>query len=199
MAGGRCPAVRSPVLLRQTFPGRRKRSRKKTQPLRDSRTKSSSAGCSERFDFLSGWLTLAVVLIILAGTLYPFHFSLEVTASQRVGFFLFWFEMAGKHWPGWILNVLLFLPFGFALTWWARVRGWKKLSSAIAIGLAGFLFSYAVEFLQLFVVKRDSSWDDVVMNTAGALIGRFLCRRWGAVLLRSAETVFVDLIAIFER
>lgn len=166
-----------------------------TGTLTASRTKSTSPSCSARLDFLAGWLTLAVVLIILAGTLFPFHFSVEKTASHRVGFFLFWFMPVQKDWAGWLLNVVLFLPFGFVLAWWARVQGWKWLSRPLAIGAAAFLFSYVVEFLQLFVVRRGSSWDDVVMNTAGALIGWVLCERWGARLLRSAEAA----VAVFER
>ena len=74
-----------------------------------------SSSFSERLDSLSGWLTLAVVLIVLAGTLFPFHFSLEGTASRRVGFFLFWFAPVQKDWAGWLLNLVMFLPFGFAL------------------------------------------------------------------------------------
>jgi hypothetical protein len=160
---------------------------------------SSSPAFSERLDFLAGWLTLAVALIIFVGTLFPFHFSLAETAAHRVGFFLFWFTPVQKSWGGWLLNVALFLPFGFGLAWWARVRGWRWLSGPVAIGAAGFLFSYTVEFLQLFVMWRSSSWDDVVMNTAGALLGGLLCERWGVPLLRSAEAVFAGFIAIFER
>lgn len=163
--------------------------------MTDSSIKSTSPAPSERLDFLAGWLTLAIVLIILAGTLFPFHF----TVKHRVGFFLFWFTPVQKGWAGWLLNIALFLPFGFGLAWWARARGWQWLSRPMALGAASFLFSYTVEFLQLFVVRRGSSWDDVVMNTAGALLGGLLCEHWGAWLLRSAEAAFADLITIFER
>jgi glycopeptide antibiotics resistance protein len=157
------------------------------------------ASSSERLDPLAGWLTLAVVLIILAGTLFPYRFSLEATASRRVGFFLFWFKPPHKNWPGWLLNLVMFLPFGFALAWWTRVRQWRWLAGPVAIGAAGFLFSYTVEFLQLFVVQRDSSWDDVMLNTAGALVGWLLFRRLGARLLRSAEGKLAGSIASPER
>jgi glycopeptide antibiotics resistance protein len=157
------------------------------------------ASSSERLNILAGWLTLAVVLIILAGTLFPFRFSVEETAPHRVGFFLFWFAPVQKDWTGWLLNLALFLPFGFGLAWWARVRGWKWLSGPVAVGAAGFLLSYAVEFLQLFVMWRSSSWDDVLMNTAGALAGRLLFERWGAGVLRSAEAIFTGFIATIER
>lgn len=167
--------------------------------MTDFSTQKRSPSLSERLDFLAGWLTLAVVLIIFAGTLFPFHFSLAKTAANRVGFFLFWLAPVQKSWGGWLLNVVLFLPFGFGLAWWARVKGWGWLSRPMAIGAAAFLLSYAVEFLQLFVVRRGSSWDDVVMNTAGALLGRLLCERWGVRLLRSAEAAFAGFIAIFER
>jgi glycopeptide antibiotics resistance protein len=163
------------------------------------RKERPSAVSSERLDYLAGWLMLGVVLIILACTLFPFHLSIEETATRRMGFFLSWFEPLEKGWHGWILNVLLFLPFGFAVAWWARVRRWRWLSRPLAVGAAGFLFSYAVEFLQLFVVWRNSSWDDVVLNTAGALVGRLLFERWGTHLLRTTEEAFSDLTEILER
>lgn len=162
-------------------------------------TESTSPALAERLDSLAGWLTLSVVLVILAATLFPFHFSPGANATRRVGLFLFWFTPVQKGWAGWLLNIALFLPFGFGFAWWARVRGWQWLSRPIAVGAAGFFFSYAVEFLQLFVVRRSSSWDDVVMNTAGSLLGGLLCERWGAWLLRSAEAAFADLVAILER
>jgi glycopeptide antibiotics resistance protein len=154
---------------------------------------------SERLDSHAGWLFLAVVLVILAGTLFPYRFSIEETASHRVGFFLFWFIPLQKGWAGWLLNLTMFLPFGFGLAWWARVKGWRLISRPLAIGAAGFLFSYLVEFLQLFVMWRGSSWDDVLLNTAGAVVGWLLFERWGAGLRRSAEAVVTGFITIFER
>lgn len=160
--------------------------------MRVPKSRPSSIGV-HRF---AGWFTLGIVLIILAGTLFPFHFSVEATASRRAGFFLFWFAPVQKRWLGWLLNVAMFLPFGFGLTWWARTRERQRLSSPLALALAGFLFSYSVEFLQLFVVTRDSSWDDVLMNTAGALVGWFIYERWGARLLLSAKTMILNVIEV---
>ncbi|MDE3137534.1 MAG: hypothetical protein KGL59_13235, partial [Acidobacteriota bacterium] len=67
------------------------------------RMEKQRASPSEQLDFLAGWLTLAIILIILAGTRFPCHFSIEETATRRVGFFLFWFEPMQKNWLDWIL------------------------------------------------------------------------------------------------
>ena len=111
---------------------------------------------------------------------------MDEAASPRVGFFLFWFLPVQKAWVGWLLNVLLFLPFGFVLAWWSRVRGWNWLSRPLAISAAGFLFSYVVEFLQLFVVRRGSSGDRVLLEPVRALI-RWAPGQCGGGRLRRAR------------
>ena len=170
-----------------------------TKPLTDFPDKNPSKTRSEGIHSLAGWLTLTAILVIFGATLFPFDFSVSETASRRVGFFLFWLAPVAKNWVGWLLNIILFLPFGFGLTWWARVRGRRLFSGWISVGVAGVIFSYTVEFLQLFVPGRNSSWDDVVMNTAGAVAGFLLFERWGAWLLSLVESALTDLSASFER
>src|SRR3989441_1992834 len=62
-----------------------------------------------------------------------------------------------------VINVILFVPFGAALS----VTG-TRLSR---VCLVAALFSGAIELTQLFVPGRDSSLSDVLSNTTGAAVG----------------------------
>ena len=69
-----------------------------------------------------------------------------------------------------ILNVILFIPFGFLST-----IVFKRIQSKWIYGVAvGFAFTAIIEFLQSFT-GRLVQIDDIVMNTLGAYIGYMLC------------------------
>jgi len=69
-----------------------------------------------------------------------------------------------------VLNVILFLPFGFLLpVIWARFR--KLLPTA----LAGFLFSLVIELCQLFTY-RATDINDLIGNTLGTVLGFLLAK-----------------------
>lgn len=109
---------------------------------------------------------LVVVLVATAGSpvdggVHPWLVR-AIAAGQRLGA------------PGWLgydaveftANVLFFVPFGFfvlllfgARAWWAGMLG-------------GFVVSCAIETVQaVFLPARFASVDDVVANTAGAVLG----------------------------
>ena len=64
-----------------------------------------------------------------------------------------------------ILNVILFVPFGFFLP-----LLYKKYRSMKTVALTGFLFSLAVEFVQMFN-WGSSDVNDLMTNTAGVCVG----------------------------
>jgi len=74
-----------------------------------------------------------------------------------------------------LLNILLFVPFGFGLPFAATVR----MKQAV---LAGALFSIGIELLQLFtgvvsgITFRVADVNDVLFNTLGATVGYALFR-----------------------
>src|SRR4030095_1541587 len=79
-------------------------------------------------------------------------------------------------------HFLLFMPFGvlgmFAVhpshrSRRAGVAAGRTLAAVILITLLGALVSVSVEVLQLFTTERTSSLNDVMTNTAGALLGGF--------------------------
>jgi hypothetical protein len=66
-----------------------------------------------------------------------------------------------------VLNILLFIPFGFGL----RLAGWPWRR----VAAAAFVLSFTVETLQYFVITgRDASLGDVVSNSTGGVLGAAL-------------------------
>lgn len=153
----------------------------------------------EEAGWLAGTLTLIALAIIFCATLYPFNFSAQMTETRRMGFFLFWLTPVAKSWVGWGLNVLFFMPFGCVLAWWLWTRNWSPRARGIAAFLTGCLLSYSVEFLQLYVPSRDSSWDDVLMNTLGSLVGWLVFEWLGLPVLRLVGDVLGEFTAMLER
>ncbi len=64
-----------------------------------------------------------------------------------------------------LLNILMFAPVGLALPFVLKRPGfgWTVL--------AGFCFTFAIEFLQGFSTLRDGNTDDVICNTLGVIVG----------------------------
>jgi VanZ family protein len=130
-----------------------------------------------------------ILIVSLAGiaclTLFPFRF--DSAFRKAAGGTPFFLGASPKHvefW-GWFLNCLLFIPYGFGLSAQLRKRGtnWAvRLCVALA---AGAFTSYLVEFLQFYIPSRNSGWDDIPPNTAGAvagsllflLLGEYICTR----------------------
>ena len=67
-----------------------------------------------------------------------------------------------------LLNVLLFVPIGFLLP-----LLWKRFEKPQLTLLCGFLLSLSIELLQLFN-NRITDIDDLLMNTAGSILGYLL-------------------------
>ncbi len=64
-----------------------------------------------------------------------------------------------------ILNLILFIPFGFLLPFL-----WTKYQKFKTTFLSGLLFSMSIEISQLFCF-RTTDIDDLIMNTLGTIIG----------------------------
>jgi glycopeptide antibiotics resistance protein len=71
-----------------------------------------------------------------------------------------------------VANVLLFVPIGFTLTG-TLADGSRKLAWAAVpvVAMASCSIALAIEFGQMFVVGRTSSWNDVLAEGCGGLAG----------------------------
>ena len=68
---------------------------------------------------------------------------------------------------GYIVNILMFVPLGYALPFI-----WKQ-ANLIKVVLIGLISTIFIEFIQGFMY-RDSTIDDIICNTLGALFGYLL-------------------------
>ncbi|WMJ81641.1 VanZ family protein [Clostridium sp. MB40-C1] len=65
-----------------------------------------------------------------------------------------------------ILNIILFMPFGFLLP-----TLWEKYHNLWTTFFYGIFFSFIIEFGQLFVKYRATDIDDLILNSIGAICG----------------------------
>jgi glycopeptide antibiotics resistance protein len=133
----------------------------------------------------SSWSNRVLILAtagILFLTMYPFRLNIHPLANGASPFLL---GKSGKS--GFVdafLNVLLFVPFGFGLAEKLRERGKSIRFALLATLAAGVVFSYVIEFSQLYVPERDSGWEDVFTNGTGSLIGGVIYALAGVSLVR---------------
>lgn len=112
--------------------------------------------------------TAAVGIVVL--TLFPFQILPRETFLHRQAPLLLWYCEKAFGWKDWLLNVALFVPFGFGAGVPLRRRfGWWQ--ALLFATLASFAFTFAIETLQVFMPTRTSSWYDISANTAGGILG----------------------------
>ena len=81
-----------------------------------------------------------------------------------------------SFWTDAAVNVLGFIPFGFAMCAWMRVDGGRKrLSVPFMVVLMGAGISLLIELLQVYLPTRGSSLTDLGNNILGTYIGAWLC------------------------
>lgn len=83
-----------------------------------------------------------------------------------------WTQIEYTIWSGLILNILLLVPFGILVPIVTNSK-----ASAVKLILAGAIFSFSIEFLQLLTRRGWFDVDDIINNTLGAFIGVKLHRK----------------------
>ena len=131
-------------------------------------------------------------------TLYPFRFQFAGRPPGATSPFLLQSGTKGSGIFDDFLNILLFVPFGFALGGLLQSSRRPRAQKLLFALMAGALFSYGMEFLQNYVPSRDSGWHDVFTNSAGALAGFLLWVCMGELVARRlalAELHMKNLLA----
>ena len=77
-----------------------------------------------------------------------------------------WKNFSATEWRNIILNIMMFVPFGFLLPLVS-----KKFHAFWKTYLAGFVFTVLIEVLQLILRRGIFELDDLMNNTVGAMIG----------------------------
>lgn len=146
-------------------------------PNRNNPSKPSDFRWSNR-------ILLAAIAGVLFLTLYPFRVDLDRPAAQIAHPFLLGQGHKSVGAMDVFLNVLLFVPFGFGLAENLREKGKSRVETLFWAAAAGAVFSYAIEFSQLYIPPRDSGWTDVLTNGSGSVVGALLSELAGCFTLR---------------
>jgi glycopeptide antibiotics resistance protein len=132
-----------------------------------------------------------ILIVSLIGivylTLFPFRFDFAIRHPLRTSPFLLGAPVKHEVHFDFVLNVLLFVPFGFGLAAQMRKRGASQARALILAFAAGAIASYVVEFLQFYIPTRNSGWGDIAPNTLGSVAGFILFDRCGEMLLKPAS------------
>ena len=131
---------------------------------------------SPRFLSVSVRLVIVWLVCMSAGTLSPFDFG-DSPGTRASG--LLQYGTYQLHTDDFVLNLLLFIPFGLLVHHEARRRGFKRLPITLAVATVTLLLSATVESAQTLLPTRDSSLIDVFANTMGAVMGAAADRAWG--------------------
>ncbi len=106
-----------------------------------------------------------VIFLIVYGSLYPFHFTLDALTVRVVEEFIASWRQAGGR--GDILgNVALFIPFG-ALGMLTLPVGTSLSRHFTNVSLIGFHIAIGVQVAQLFIPERDAMLGDALWNMLG--------------------------------
>lgn len=89
-----------------------------------------------------------------------------------------------------ILNIILFMPFGFFFpTLWEKYR---NLWSTFYYGL---FFSFTIEISQLFVRRRNTDINDLIMNVIGTICGWVIFITIKKVFYKFADKTVVNIFS----
>jgi VanZ family protein len=121
-------------------------------------------------------LLIAVVALIVYGSLYPFRFKPDAIEGGLLEALrqLSW-ARAGRG--DRISNVLLYLPLGFCLFLWLNSRLNRRSAVGVAL-LLGTLLSLVIEVAQVYVSVRVPSFTDLTLNALGTLMGAAMGFTW---------------------
>ncbi|SMC29056.1 Glycopeptide antibiotics resistance protein [Clostridium acidisoli DSM 12555] len=87
-----------------------------------------------------------------------------------------------------ILNIVLFIPFGFLLP-----TLWKKYRNLKLTFCYGLFFTVFIEVSQLFTTSRTTDIDDIIMNIIGAICGWIIFNIVKNIFSKFANKTVIDI------
>ncbi|NFO14253.1 VanZ family protein [Clostridium botulinum] len=112
------------------------------------------------------------------GTIWDVQRFVTTSTSEFDRIFLVPFSSSQVIMP-YVLNIIMTIPLGFLLP-----LIWKQFRTIKKVALSGFLLSLCIELSQLFTQSRNTTTDDLIMNTLGAIIGYFIFKAFFYIILR---------------
>lgn len=149
------------------------------------RAKKKEGGVSRKH-FLGVFIFLlylaAVYGVTGIGTIWDVQRFVTTSTSEFDRIFLVPFSSSQVIMP-YVLNIIMTIPLGFLLP-----LIWKQFRTLKKVALSGFLLSLCIELSQLFTQSRNTTTDDLIMNTLGAIIGYFIFKALFHIILRKIAT-----------
>jgi VanZ family protein len=147
-----------------------------------------AGGAKHRLAGNFGVIAFILALIIVYGSLYPFHFQLRSGVGPLRTLLGTWRNPPGRG--DFLANILLYAPFGYFcfLALGARMAAPWRIIGALLCGVG---LSCAMELLQYYD-DRDTELMDVLSNSIGTLVG-IVCsylhpeRLWGKTIPLQAD------------
>ena len=138
-----------------------------------------------------------VYIVVVVGATMLRYSGLSISWENREIYPLFysykeaWNHFSAREWSNIILNIMMFVPFGFLLPLVS-----KKFQIFWKTYLTGFLFTFLIEMTQLLFNLGICELDDFMNNTVGAMIGygfyrlfMFIVKKWKKQEAKALETV----------
>jgi len=101
--------------------------------------------------------------------IHPFADSLrDISYARGSNWFIHWFNFLGNIFG----NIVIFIPFGFIAIKVFRIFKF------LPVVILAFILSVSIEISQYYTGLGVADIDDVILNTAGAAIGFYLCKRF---------------------
>lgn len=120
------------------------------------------------------WLALGYLLFVIYGSLVP----LQLRDLAFTEAWVRYWSLAQQHAlrtssVDWAVNIVLYVPLSFCLlgALWHRWQLGARLAASVFVLMLGMLVSAVIEFAQLYVPSRTSSFNDIVANTIGSALG----------------------------
>lgn len=142
-----------------------------TSSTHSDRSRASGDVASARGTTRARWLLLLCVVLVVHGSLYPWH--LESRFAFAAAWSRLWTEAGVWTSLGDVTgNLVLFVPIGLLAEAAWRATGRHAAWRSVLIWLACVLFAFALQLLQFWVPERSPAISDVVWNAVGALVGQ---------------------------
>ena len=140
------------------------------------------------------------IVVVVGATMLRYSGS-SISFGNRVIYPLFysyreaWKDFSAREWRNIILNIMMFVPFGFLLPLVSNKFQvfWKTY-------LAGFLFTTIIEVTQLLLHSGIFELDDFMNNTVGAMIGYgfyrlfvFVVKKWKKQEAKALQMVLLQI------
>lgn len=134
------------------------------------------------------------VFLIFYNTLIPFQINPDLKDISQlfrtVEFNPFdWREISLTDIAG---NILLFIPYGFLMYMFLYYR--LSGHPVLIVTLTGAFISLSIEFMQLFIISRDSAIHDIINNTLGSWIGAAAATIYSQRVAVDTRKIFYDLL-----